>query len=116
MGCSTQPDGRRTIERIIGPLAYRDFYLKKGEIIAWDRHDFDHNTQMWWGLVHAKVRTAGGNEFEKTIRAGDILLIKKEYWHQLAALDDSHFSCVFPHRAPDGEIVEEYSGWPGGFR
>lgn len=71
------------------------------------KHHFDHVTLLAKGSVEVTVEG-----FEpKTFKAPTFIVIKKEYQHQMVALeDDTVYYCVFALRDVDGDVTDIYSG------
>lgn len=84
--------------------------LRIGEVVCGHAHNFDHVTFINRGAF----RITRGQE-TVTVSALDenpYILIKAGQRHELVALeDDSMYYCVYSHRTPEGDVIQEYSGW-----
>lgn len=48
---------------------------------------------------------------EETVVTGDHFLVQAEVKHYIEMLEDNLlFYCVYRHRGPNGEVVQEYAG------
>jgi hypothetical protein len=76
------------------------------------KHNFDHTTIVFRGAVHVKAKLPNGRVIEQDFKAPSHFLVKAEVEHQIVALvDDTEFWCVYSHRTPQGDIVQEHTGW-----
>ena len=103
--------------------------MKLGQSVESHAHNFDHTTYVAKGAFRieqlnpthwvdgvptafAVVRTVE----KRAIEMHNWVLVKAGIQHRLTALmDDSLYHCIYSHRIPSGEIVEEYDGWMGGY-
>ena len=82
-------------------------HLPKGKVIDGHAHNFDHTSIVLSGSVRIKT-----DEQEQTFHAPSHLLIKAGVRHEITILEDETvFWCVYAHRTPQGDIVQEYTGW-----
>jgi hypothetical protein len=81
-----------------------------GAVIPGHKHHFDHVAIFFNGRWRA---TRGDETIERD--GPFFLLIDKDQFHRfeyLASNKERGISwCVFAHRNPQGEVVEEYDGW-----
>ena len=91
-----------------------------GAVIPGHRHNFDHVAIFFNGRWRMKRWHAGDAISQKpaldiTREAPLFLLIDKDCFHEfeyLALNKEKGVSwCVFAHRNPQGEVIEEYDGW-----
>ena len=81
--------------------------LTKGQIIEGHKHNFDHTSLVLSGAIRL---TKNGETTE--CRAPSWVLIEAGVEHQIEVLEEGTvFWCVYAHRNPQGEIVQEYTGW-----
>jgi quercetin dioxygenase-like cupin family protein len=100
-------------EYAAGNIFIRENPLPKvGDRVAGHKHNFDHVTYVVRGAVHVHATKPDGTEIEADFRAGQHFLVKAEVLHEITATeDDTLFHCIYSHRTPQGDIVQEYSGW-----
>lgn len=97
---------------------YRPIYLaKKGDFVVGHQHNFPHDTYVLRGAFLFEFLDKLDRVIGSTIiRATDEcpwVLIKAERVHRITALeDDSRGHCLYANRTPQGDVVQEYTGWP----
>lgn len=108
LGCDQQAG-----EFTLGNLQIRPVKLAKaGDTIDGHEHEFDHTTFVWKGRVHIHATCKEGCNKEGEFAVPSAVLIKKEWRHTITALeDDTEFWCVYSHRTPQGDVVQEWNGW-----
>lgn len=75
-------------------------------------HNFDHTTIVYSGAVHVRAVTPDGRVIERDFRAPAHFLVLAEVKHEITALEaGSTFWCVYAHREPNGDVVQEWNGW-----
>jgi quercetin dioxygenase-like cupin family protein len=102
------------MEWVSGNNFIRPNHMKKaGDVIHGHAHNFDHTSICMRGAVRVV-----GNGREVVLRSPTSndgqchILIKAGVEHEITALeDDTVFWCVYAHRTPQGDIVQEYTGW-----
>lgn len=101
------------MELVCGNIFIRPNLLKKvGDAVAGHKHNFDHTTYVVRGAVHVKGVCPDGRVVEKEFKAGEFCLVKAEVEHTITALsDDTLFHCIYSHRTPQGDVVQEFTGW-----
>lgn len=89
---------------------------KKGDFVGGHEHNFDHTTIVFKGAIHVKANLPNGSVIERDFTAPAHVLIRKDVTHEITALaDDTEFWCVYSHRTPQGDVVQEYDGWMDGY-
>lgn len=88
----------------VGNVWVRQNWLEKsGDTAGGHAHYHDHITL----LVRGSVSVTVGDEPSKEFHAPTFIAIKKNYRHEIVALeDDTVFYCVFALRDVDGEVVD----------
>lgn len=88
-----------------------------GSVVEGHVHNFDHTTYVVRGALRFEQLDPVTGEVLKTIdkKASDghnWVLIRAEMCHRITSLEeDSLGHCIYAHRNPQGEIVQEYDGW-----
>lgn len=107
------------MEYVAGNVFIRPNRLNKGQVIHGHAHTFDHVSYVTAGAAHVVATPPNGERYERTIRASDDrnwLLIRAGVKHEITALEDgTKFDCVYSHRTPQGDVVEEYTGWDAAY-
>lgn len=108
LGCDQQVG-----EFTLGNLQIRPVHLAKaGDVIDGHEHEFDHTTFVWKGRIHIHAVDKEGCSKEGEFSVPSAILIKKNWAHTITALeDDTVFWCVYSHRTPQGDVVQEWNGW-----
>jgi hypothetical protein len=103
------------MEWACGNIFIRPTLMHKGEKIKGHAHNFDHMSLCMRGQVTIK---AGNVRRTLTAPSNDVamdqahVLIKAGVEHEIECdVDNSVFYCVYAHRTPQGEIVQEFTGW-----
>jgi quercetin dioxygenase-like cupin family protein len=85
---------------------------KTGDRVAAHLHNFDHVSYVVKGAVHVKAVRPDASVIEADFKAGEHFLVKADVMHTITAtVDDTLFHCIYSHRTPQGEIVQEFTGW-----
>lgn len=83
-------------------------FSQAGDKLEGHYHNFPHDTFCSRG----RLRVIRGDGQERILDAGESCLIEAGMLHTLIALEDStRANCVYAHRTPRGEVVQEYTGW-----
>lgn len=83
-----------------------------GDRMEGHTHNFDHTTFVTRGSFAAEGRHPDGRVVKATVHAGQHLLIKADWEHSFVALEpNSEFVCIYAHRTPQGDVVQEVTGW-----
>jgi quercetin dioxygenase-like cupin family protein len=122
------------MEFVSGNIFIREGLLSAGDTTPGHAHNFDHTTYVPRGAIRfeklgepiawstsldrktgepIKVETDWEvlNTVEKHAGPRSWVLIKAGVKHRLTAIEDSVYHCIYSHRTPQGEIVQEYDGW-----
>lgn len=109
------------MEHISGNILIRPMpFERAGSVVEGHTHNFDHTTYVVRGAVSVE-RLAADGSVDKVItkRASDgynYVLIKAGVKHRLTALEDNTLAhCIYAHRNPQGDVVQEYDGWGPGY-
>lgn len=95
-----------------GNIYIRPNKLFKGQLVDGHTHNFDHTTIFFKGSFHVKAKLPNGTIIERDFTAPAHCLILADVEHEITALEDnSEFWCVYSHRSPQGDVVQEYNGW-----
>jgi hypothetical protein len=92
-----------------------------GDHVNGHAHNFDHTTYCVRGALlieHLDATDSSVVLASTTLRAGEPgawALIKADALHRITALADGSLGhCIYAHRTPQGEVVQEYTGWHRG--
>lgn len=100
------------MELVSGNLYIRKIAAPKGALITGHKHHFDHTTIVFTGAVHVRAVCPDGRVIEENFTAPAHFLVKAEVEHAITALTDgTEYWCVYAHRTPQGEVVEDFNGW-----
>lgn len=76
------------------------------------QHNFDHTTIVFTGAVRAKKWSPEGKlMYDRQMAAPHHFLIEADHEHEFWAVTDSEVWCVYSHRSPQGDVVQDYNGW-----
>lgn len=85
---------------------------KAGQGVEGHTHNFDHTTIVFTGSVFVEAVLPDGTIKTGTFKAPAHFLVKAEVEHKITALEDNTvFWCVYSHRTPQGDVIQEYDGW-----
>lgn len=85
---------------------------KAGDFVNGHAHNFDHTTIIVRGAVDVLAVLPDASVFRAKFAAGQFFLVKADVLHTITATaDDTFFLCTYSHRTPQGEIVQQYTGW-----
>lgn len=87
-----------------------------GDSVPLHYHNFAHTLYCVRGPLLAEVLDSDDTVIlSKVLDAGDSVIIEAEYRHRITSLaDNAEGDCIFAHRTPQGEVVQEYIGWDEG--
>lgn len=108
------------MEYIQGNIFVREMYFAKaGDVVEGHRHNFDHTTYVARGALRIESLADDGSvlrSVEKRAGGLNFVLIKAGVQHRITALeDDSMGHCIYAHRTPQGDVVQEYDGWSASY-
>jgi hypothetical protein len=90
---------------------------KAGDVLHGHTHNFDHTTFVVRGAVRVVATCEGGCMKPKVQDFGEgqefrHFLVQKHWTHEITALtDDVEFYCIYSHRTPQGDVVQDATGW-----
>lgn len=99
------------MEIISGNIFIRPNKKEVGEKVIGHKHNFDHTTIFFTGKWKAKATLPNGTVLEKEFMAPSHALIRADVVHEFECLEAGEFWCVYSHRTPQGDIIQEYNGW-----
>jgi hypothetical protein len=83
-----------------------------GSRVKGHKHHFDHTTIVFKGAVHVRAVAPDGRVIEKDFAAPSHFLVLKDVEHEIVAtVPDTVFWCVYSHRDPQGDVVQDFTGW-----
>lgn len=106
------------MEWVSGNVYIRPNKLKDvGDLVQGHKHNFDHTTIVFKGAVHVTAVLPDGKKIERDFMAPSHFLVRAEVEHRIVAIQsDTEFWCVYSHHTPQGDVVQEYPGWPEAYR
>lgn len=100
------------MEYASGNIYIRPNSMTEGQCVHGHTHNFDHTTIFFKGSFFVRAKLVDGSVVERTFTAPAHCLIKADVEHEITALEDnSEFWCVYSHRTPQGDIVQQFTGW-----
>lgn len=102
------------MELVSGNVFIRPMRFEQaGDVVDGHAHNFDHTTYVVRGALRIEALDAEGKVVRSVDRtAGNWVLIKAGVVHRLTALEDHSMGhCIYAHRTPQGDIVQEWDGW-----
>ena len=89
---------------------------KAGDVVQGHAHNFDHTTYCARGAMRIESLHADGSVKDSTEIDADKgmnwALIKAGVTHRITSLRDGTIGhCIYAHRTPQAEVVQEYTGW-----
>lgn len=99
-------------ERMMGNFFRRSMeFSKSGDRVDGHAHNFDHVTLVFTGSIRVKAKLPTG-EVERVFHAPDWVLIKAGVEHEITALENGTVCwCLYSHRTPQGDVVQEETGF-----
>lgn len=109
---NNQESCHQVVEHVSGNIFLRPNRGNKGTQVGGHTHHFSHCTFLVRGSIHVKFGCPCSPDYrEATYHAGDHFLVKAQVKHYIEMLvDDTLFVCIYSHRGPNGEVVQEYAG------
>lgn len=100
-------------EHISGNIFIRPVRGNRCTEVGGHTHNFDHTTFVISGVLYVKFEVEGKISHDGLYHAGEHFLVKANTKHYIRMLEnDTYFVCIYSHRGPNGEVVQEYSGNP----
>lgn len=101
------------MEWISGNVFIRPNTLAKaGESVGGHMHNFDHTTIVFSGSLRVNATLPDGTVIEREFTAPSHFLVKRDVLHAITALEDhTVYWCIYSHRTPQGDVVQEWNGW-----
>ena len=101
------------MEWVSGNVFIRPIQLPEvGSKVAGHKHNFDHTTIVFKGAVHVSATTHDGRVIERDFVAPSHFLVVKDTTHEITATEPgTEFWCVYAHRTPQGDVVQDNNGW-----
>lgn len=111
------PDGVGGREWVSGNIFIRPMLLDEvGSRINGHEHNFDHTSVVFTGSVHVRATLPSGEVVEKDFVAPAHFLVKAGVKHEIVAkAPNTVVWCVYAHRDPQGQVVQEYNGWSSSY-
>lgn len=105
----------------LGEFTAGNIHIRKnigtvGDQTGGHTHNFDHVTIVFKGKVHVSAWRPGPDNTkipvaEQDFDTGSYFLVKADVCHDITFIEDGEFWCVYSHRDPQGEVVQEHNGW-----
>ena len=99
------------MEFVSGNIFIRPTEKKAGEVVRGHTHNFDHTTIFFTGKWRARCTLPNGKKVERDFAAPSHALIRADVEHSFECLDDGAMWCVYAHRTPQGDVIQEHNGW-----
>lgn len=105
------------MEYVSGNIFIREMrFPYSGYQVDGHAHDFDHTTYIATGRVRIERLAEDGTverSVEKSAAHGfNWILIRAGVRHRLTAIGGPALGhCIYAHRTPQGEVVQEFNGW-----
>lgn len=105
------------MEFVSGNVLVREMdFEKAGDVVVGHAHNFDHTTYIARGGLRIEHLDDSDNVVrsvdKRAVDGRNWVLIKAGVRHRITALEDhSRGHCIYSHRTPQGEIVQEWDGW-----
>lgn len=105
------------MEFISGNIFVREMAFEKaGNVVHGHTHNFDHTTYVARGALRFEQLDGEGSVVrsvdKRSTKGRNWVLIKAGACHRITALEDHSMGhCIYSHRDPQGEVVQEWAGW-----
>lgn len=89
-----------------------------GMVCGDHEHNFDHMSIVIQGEIEITARDRDRNVlWVKRFGAGEYVLVKAEVSHEIKCTQaPALFHCIYAHRTPQGDVVQEYTGYDDAYR
>ena len=110
------------MEYVSGNIFIREMSLpKEGDVVQGHEHNFDHTTYVCHGSALIESLNLDGTVKKAVVKSAkdgkNWALVKAGVVHRITALEDNTMAhCIYSHRTPQGDVHQEYTGWPDGTR
>jgi hypothetical protein len=86
--------------------------MPRGHVLHGHQHNFDHKSTVFWGALRIQATLPSGERVDRIFLAPDTVWIRAEVEHEITSLRrGTTMWCQYAHQTPQGEIVQEYTGW-----
>jgi len=103
-------------EWVSGNIFIRPFTYEKGAVTEGHTHNFDHTTIVFTGSVRVDATLEDGRTITREFTAPAFFLVKAKVFHRIEALEDNTtIWCVYSHRTPQGDVVQEFTGFEAAY-
>lgn len=105
------------MELISGNIFIRPMpFDQAGSTIEGHAHNFDHTTYVVRGSVRIEALDDAGNVLRSAVKKAsdgyNWVLIRAGVIHRLTALEANSLAhCIYAHRTPQGDVVQDWDGW-----
>ena len=83
-----------------------------GSDIQGHKHNFDHVSIVFTGAVRVEATGPEGQSITREFEAPAHFLVKADWTHRIVALAPQTWVwCVYAHRTPQADVVQEWTGW-----
>lgn len=103
---------------VAGNLGIRQMdFAKAGDFREGHDHNFDHTSYVPRGAARFELLDGKDGKVIRMVvkRASDgynWVTIEAGKWHRITAEEDNSLvQCIYAHRTPQGDVVQEYDGW-----
>ena len=106
--------------------ALGNIFIRPGELgspgtsVEGHKHNFDHVTYCVRGRLRIDAALPNGERVSREIGAADphpYVLIRAGIEHRLTSLEEgTAYHCIYAHRTAQGDVVQDYTGWPAAYR
>ena len=106
-----------SMEWISGNVMIRPMsFAAAGDVVEGHAHNFDHTSIVFCGAVRVRCVLRNGFVREQEFRAPAHFLVLAGVEHRIEALEpDTVVWCVYSHRTPQGDVVQDWDGWGPGY-
>ena len=101
------------MEFVSGNIMIRPMILEKaGSVVQGHKHTFDHTSIVFTGSVRVKAVLPNGRALEQDFSKASHFLVLAGVEHEITALEDGTIVwCVYSHRDPQGDVIQQHIGW-----
>ena len=105
------------MELISGNIFIRPMpFDQAGSTVEGHAHNFDHTTYVVRGSVRIEALDDAGNVLRSVVKKAsdgyNWVLIRAGVIHRLTAQEANSLAhCIYAHRTPQGDVVQDWDGW-----